>query len=257
VSNFRWMLGSVVLGCWTLLCLLPVSSTTAHAADTQTASSPAAASAQVPHPGTLTEREQSRLDRNVEALIKAAKIEDEAAAAKTREIMADHFPRLWAWHKEHDAELAELWGQWREARSDPNRDEAKAAGFTDKIAEVYKSFQPQHDRFVEQLSETLTPEQVEAIKNHLTSSPGMMRTYNAYCAIIPEMTDKQKAYILANFKRAREEAMDTDASQEVDNIFKKYKVLNEAYLNEQGYDWKARYKAHFYPPKPADKQPAG
>lgn len=226
------------------------------AADTPAAAT-ASLSAEVPHPGTLSPKQQSRLERHIDGLINAAKLEGEASEEKARQIMADHFPRLWAWHELHDAELAALWGQWSEARSTPNKDEAKAAGFTDQIAEVYKSFQPQHDRFVKQLSEELTPEQVDAVKDRLTRSPGMMRTYNAYYAVIPEMTEEQKAYILENFKKAREEGMDTSASKEVADIFKKYKVLNEAYINEQGYDWAARYKAHFYPPKPADKKPGG
>jgi hypothetical protein len=205
----------------------------------------------IQRPTELSEAQQRRLRRHVDRLVEAANdaepIDDSANSLRAHEIMSDHYSRLWAWHEEHDPQLQELWQAWRDARSPPTKDEAKARGFTDQIANVYQSFQPRYEKFIEQLAEVLTTKQIDGIKDHVTRSPGMMRTYNAYCDVIPEMTDEQKAFVLDNFRQAREEAMNAGSGKEVIELFKKYKVINEAYVNEQGYDWAKRYKAHYYP----------
>ena len=52
----------------------------------------------------------------------------------------------------------------------------------------------------------LTPEQVETVKNKMTYKKVKV-TYDAYCAIVPNLTEKDKAKILEVLKEAREEAI--------------------------------------------------
>ena len=61
-------------------------------------------------------------------------------------------------------------------------------------------------------------------------------TYNAYCEIIPSLTDAQKAKILEWLNAAREEAMDCGRSKEKDAVFKKFKGRIANYLAKEGVD---------------------
>lgn len=207
----------------------------------------------VPAARPLTEQEQGRLGRHIaifiETINEAEPLEDKAKEAKAREIMAAFYPRFWDWHTAHDAQINELWEQWAAARTPPEQNEAKAKTFTDEIAKIYEPLKAFYEEFMADLATVLTEKQIEGIKNRVTRSPGLERTYNAYCAVIPEMTDEQKKFVYDNFYQAREEGMLTHSGKEVERIFKKYKVINEAYLNDQGYDWKTRYRQHFYPDK--------
>jgi Protein of unknown function (DUF3826) len=95
--------------------------------------------------------------------------------------------------------------------------------------------QPFHDRFVAALSRELTPDQIETVKDQLTYGK-VKFTYDAYCSIIPGLTDEQKAKILDLLKQAREVAMEGGSSGEKDVIFQQYKDQINAWLNTQGID---------------------
>lgn len=208
---------------------------------------------EVPPARPLTEKEEGRLGRHInifiETINEAEPLADKAKEEKVREIMAAYYPRFWDWHIAHGEEIAGLWADWAAARTPPNQDEAKAKAVTEEIAKRYEPMKAYYQEYMADLGTVLSEKQIEAIKNRVTRSPGLERTYNAYCAVIPEMTEEQKKFVYDNFYQAREEGMLTDKGKEVEQIFKKYKVINEAYINAQGYDWKARYKAHFYPEK--------
>lgn len=95
--------------------------------------------------------------------------------------------------------------------------------------------QPFHDRFLSALSKELTPGQVETVKDQLTYGK-VKFTYDAYCSIIPNLNDEQKAKILDLLKQAREVAMEGGSSGEKDIIFQQYKDQINAWLNTQGID---------------------
>ncbi|HTR42560.1 MAG TPA: DUF3826 domain-containing protein, partial [Pseudomonadales bacterium] len=95
--------------------------------------------------------------------------------------------------------------------------------------------QPFHDQFIAALSRELTPDQIETIKDQLTYGK-VKFTYDAYCSIIPGLTDEQKAKILDLLKQARDMAMEGGSSGEKNVIFQKYKDQINAYLKTQGID---------------------
>jgi len=92
-----------------------------------------------------------------------------------------------------------------------------------------------HDRFIAKLSADLTPEQVETVKDKMTYGK-VQFTYTAYCAIVPSLTDEEKAHVLDLLKQARDEAMDGGSSDEKSAIFQKYKDQINAYLDGHGHD---------------------
>ena len=133
-------------------------------------------------------------------------------------------------------------------------DAAKAAIKSDAEASLKKL----HDEFVAKLSADLTPEQVEKVKDKLTYNVVNV-TYAAFQDMIPQLTEEQKSYILAQLKEAREIAMDQGSSNAKHAVFGKYKGRINNYLSKQGYDlkqankdWAERRKAR----EAGDKQQA-
>jgi hypothetical protein len=94
---------------------------------------------------------------------------------------------------------------------------------------------PLHDSFLAKLSADLAPEQVELVKDKMTYNKVKV-THDAYCNIVPGLTDNDKARILAALKEAREEAMDGGSAPEKSAIFQKYKNRINEYLTAQGHD---------------------
>jgi hypothetical protein len=67
-------------------------------------------------------------------------------------------------------------------------------------------------------------------------------TYDAYCQIVPGLTEAEKAKMLELLKEAREEAIDGTSSDEKAAVFKKYKGKINNYLSKAGHDVGKAYK---------------
>jgi hypothetical protein len=102
--------------------------------------------------------------------------------------------------------------------------------------------QPLHQWFVNALATDLTPEQLEKVKDKMTYNKVKV-TYDAYCEIVPNLTDQDKAKILEMLKAAREEAMDGGSAGEKSAVFKVYKGRINNYLDANGHDVAQAYKA--------------
>jgi hypothetical protein len=138
--------------------------------------------------------------------------------------------------------LKGLWSQWAQARSVVPKDEFPGEVIAHQIDAVYASLQPAYRAFLEKLSAHLTPEQIDALKETWSRSPGMRRTYQAYVEIAPDLNDEQKKVILDRMLRAREDAMLTDADKEIVAIYKRHKVKVEAYIGSL--EWAKLHKAY-------------
>ena len=171
-----------------------------------------------------------RIDQKVTRLVDTAKVTDADKVAKVKAIGAEWFTTLFTWHKENDPKLNTLWADWNKARAVVPKDEFPGELIAVKIEEAYASLKPAYDDYIKKLSAELTPEQVDAVKEAWSRSPGRMRTYNSYLEIAPDLNDKDKEVIMARMNLAREAAMLTDADREIVNIFKRHKVKVEAYI---------------------------
>jgi hypothetical protein len=98
-----------------------------------------------------------------------------------------------------------------------------------------------HDGFVAKLAAELTPEQVETVKDGMTANKVRV-TYDAYCQIVPNLTDEEKAKILDLLKQAREEAIDGTSMEDKSSIFKRYRGKINIYLTANGHDVAKAYK---------------
>lgn len=108
---------------------------------------------------------------------------------------------------------------------------------------------PLHDQFLAKLNAALTPKQVETVKDQMTYGK-VKFTYDAYCSIVPNLTEADKAEIMKVLKQARDEAIDGGSAGEKSEIFEKYKLKINAYLDAHGHnvaqalkDWKAKHVA--------------
>ena len=119
--------------------------------------------------------------------------------------------------------------------------------------------QPLHARFLALVSPDLTPEQLETLKDKMTYGK-VAFTYNAYCSILPDLSEEDKGKVMDLLKQAREVAMDGGTSGEKTAIFQQYKNQINAYLATKGFDvakatqeWSARQAAK----KPTATSPNG
>ena len=200
--------------------------------------------------------DQRTLDKRTAPILKDLKLGDSALETRVRAVLAPHFQALTAWHAANDAALKSLWTAWAEARSTGNKDEAAAAKVGEKIDAVYATFRPQHDAFLTALATQLSPAQVIAVKDSLTKSPGLQRTYDAYLEMVPRFTDADKAFIREKLTVAREQAMDALTNKEKAELFKRQKIQVQTYMNEHGYDYEKSYVAWIEKNKATTAKPA-
>jgi len=176
----------------------------------------------------------ANIDKRAGDILKVLALTDEAKAARVK-----------------DAIVA----QYRSLRS---RDEAidgmfqalskNAPGIETNRGAILKVLSHQlHQHFLTRLAAELTPEQIEQVKDRMTYNKVKV-TYDAYCEIMPKLTDAEKAKILATLKTAREEAMDGGSADEKTAIFQKYKDQINAELTANGHnvaqafrDWEAKH----------------
>jgi hypothetical protein len=220
-------------------------------AEDPTTAAPAAASGDATQQ-KIDDATQKRIDQKAAKIVDALKLPDAGKAATAKTIVSEWLAVMTTWHKEHDADLHRLWGEWAKARSVEPRDEFPAEVIAYKIDEVYASLKPAYEGFIKRLAAELTAEQIDALKESWSRSPGMTRTYNAYLEIVPDLTAKDKEVIKARLLLAREAAMLTDADKEIVSIYKRHKVKVEQYVGSL--EWTKLYRAYVERLKAKDKK---
>ncbi len=163
-------------------------------------------------------------------ILKTLAMTDRQAEARVHDVIIAQYRSLRAWHDANDAKLK------------------AAKGDTNATAQIQAPLKTLHHEFIQKLSADLTSAQVEAVKDKMTYGKVKV-TYDAYCEIIPTLTDTQKTRILDWLKAAREEAMDAGSAEEKSAIFKIYKGRIANYLSKEGVnegkarkEWSAKQK---------------
>lgn len=100
-----------------------------------------------------------------------------------------------------------------------------------------------HETLMNALKAELTPEQVEAVLDKYTVGK-VAFTLKGYKAIVPDLTAEEETKILGFLKEAREQAVDFKNMKEISAIFEIYKTKCEQYLNGNGRNWRALFKAY-------------
>jgi hypothetical protein len=113
--------------------------------------------------------------------------------------------------------------------------DGKAVSYANRASLLAAEPKTLHDQFLTSLAKVLTPEQIEQVKNQMTYNKVKV-TYDAYCTIVPALTDADRAKIMELLTLAREEAMDGGNAPEKSYIFGQYKDKINAYLDAHGHD---------------------
>jgi Protein of unknown function (DUF3826) len=119
--------------------------------------------------------------------------------------------------------------------------EGKDVNYANRAEQLAAQSKPLHDQFLSKLNAALTPDQVEKVKDLMTYNKVTV-TYNAYCQIVPNLTNDDKAKVMELLKAAREEAMDGGSAPEKSAIFQRYKDQINSYLDAHGHDTGKAFK---------------
>ena len=174
-------------------------------------------------PGTPEEVEatyNAAVEKRTTAIVALLKLNDADKAARVHDLILAQYRALRTRDEAIDA-LLKL--------------EGKDASYANRARLLQSESKPLHDQFLVKLSAELTPDQVEIVKDKMTYNKVQV-TYDAYCSIIPSLTDADKAEIQEKLKNAREEAIDAGSAGEKSFIFQKYKDQINDYLNAHGHD---------------------
>ena len=161
------------------------------------------------------------IEKRVADILVVLDLGDPAKHAKAHDLLVARSRALRDWHDANDAKLK---------NASP-----------DQAAQIKASLKTGHDRFVASLSEVLTPAQVERVKDQMTYNKVKV-TYDAYCEIVPNLTDREKQHVLELLRDAREEAMDGGSAEEKLAVFNRFKGKINNYLAAEGHDLKQAYK---------------
>jgi len=166
-------------------------------------------------PGETLTNYSKTIELRTDDILKLLPLTDPDKKARVHDIIVAQYRALKTWHAANDSKL-------KASAKDPNA-----------VAEIRASLKVIHNDFLAKLAVELTPDQIDIVKDKMVYNKVQV-TYNAYCDIIPTLTDAQKAFILATLKDAREEAMDGATVNEKSAIFKKYKGRIANYLAKEG-----------------------
>lgn len=167
------------------------------------------------------------IERRVGDILKVLDLKDSAKAARVHDLLILQYRSLRARDAAIAAKLAES--------GVTNADSTARAPMARELSK------PLHQWFVSILALELTPDQVETVKNQMTYNKVKV-TFDAYCAIVPNLTDADKTKIQELLKAAREEAVDGGSAGEKSAIFQKYKDQINEYLNANGHDVAKAYR---------------
>ncbi|WP_207492336.1 DUF3826 domain-containing protein [Aridibaculum aurantiacum] len=92
-----------------------------------------------------------------------------------------------------------------------------------------------HAVFLGRLSTELTAEQIETLKNAMTEN-GMIREYNNYLDLFPNLASYQKEQLMAYLREARDNAMNAETAGQRKEWFIKYRGRANNFLSAAGYD---------------------
>ena len=171
------------------------------------------------------------IDQRAQKIVTPLDIKDAAKAERVKNIIAGRYHQLNDWQNAEETKVKV----------------AKAQNVSDKVSlkaqlDAYKKeedaeIESSHKDYISALSKELTPQQVDKVKDGMTYNV-LPITYKGYQEMIPNLTEKQKAQILAWLTEAREHAIDAGTSKDKHAWFGKYKGRINNYLSAQGYDLK-------------------
>jgi hypothetical protein len=186
---------------------------------------------------TTSSDAKAKSDEGVDAKaaewVASLNLNDAAKAGRLKDVIATHLKTIRDWHNEHPpitvpAGINPVTGN---KLSDLDRQVIANSAMPKSV----------HENLMNGLRKDLTEEQVEAILDKYTVGK-VAFTLAGYKSIVPNVTEKEEAFMLTNLKQAREQAVDYKNMNQISAIFEIYKTKIEQYLNNNGRNWRQMYK---------------
>lgn len=175
------------------------------------------------------------VDKRAAGWVQSLQLTDTAKAARVTVVIATHLKTIRDWYNDHPYTTVP-------AGIDPTT--GKTLSTMDRqIIAISAMPRSIHEALMSGLRKDLTEDQVGLILDKYTIGK-VAFTLNGYKAIVPDLTATEEATILANLQQAREQAVDYKNTKQISAIFEIYKTKNEQYLNSNGRNWHALFKAY-------------
>ncbi len=169
--------------------------------------------------------------RRAEKIVQTLDLNDPGQELRVRDLIAMQYVHLSEIHDARDKEISLLAGESDLDDASRQRQEERIRAQADKkLAKLHKAY-------LEDLSQELSPAEVDQVKDGMTYGL-VAHTYHAYLSLLPELTGAQREKIMEWLVEARETAMDAGSSEEKHYWFGKYKGKINNYLSAEGYDLK-------------------
>lgn len=167
--------------------------------------------------------------------VASLQLNDPAKDARLVQVISTHLITIRDWYNDHPytAVPAGIDPETGKRLSNMDRQVIAISAMPDSI----------HKNLMEGLRKDLNTDQVNAILDKYTIGK-VAFTMNGYKAIVPDLTPKEDSVIMANLGQAREQAVDFKNTKQISAIFEIYKTKNEQYLNNNGRNWHALFKAY-------------
>ncbi|MBB1286492.1 DUF3826 domain-containing protein [Flavisolibacter sp. BT320] len=173
--------------------------------------------------------EKHTLDQRAQQILSKLNIADAGKRAAIESILDSHFDSLNKIFSSRKAaivlalEQSSVNKELAEARSEKAWDAANG------------KFNKLHATFLGKLSSLLTATQVETVKDVMTEN-GLQAEYKRFLALLPNLTEQQKAQVKTYLNEARENAMDAETADMRKQWFIKYRGRANNFLAAAGYD---------------------
>lgn len=189
------------------------------------------------HAQDQSAREKSDAEQKKKAAewVDSLKLEDAEKSVRVQAVITTHLQIIRDWHNEH---------HFTNVPAGINPVTGKSLSELDRQV-IADSAMPKsvHENLMTGLRKDLNDEQVETILDKYTVGK-VAFTLKGYRAIVPDLTAVEEVTILGFLKQAREQSVDFKNMKEISAIFEIYKTQSEQYLNANGRNWKALYKAY-------------
>lgn len=176
------------------------------------------------------------LEKRAKSFVDSLKLNDKEKEMRVFTVIKTHMRAVRDWHNEHPYTIVP-------AGINPRTGEKLTDVHRDVIACSTKP-KSVHENLMNGLRKDLNEEQVEKILDLYTIGKYHF-TLKGFKAIVPDMTEKEEAYVIQQLRMAREQAVDYKTMKgEISAIFEIYKDNVERYFNENGRNWRKMYKTY-------------
>lgn len=176
------------------------------------------------------------LEKRAQSFVDSLKLNDKDKETRVYAVIHTHMRTVRDWHNEHPYTIIPKGINPRtgELMTDIHRDVIACSAKPKSI----------HENLMTGLRKDLTEEQVDKVLDLYTIGKYHF-TQKGFKNIVPDMTEKEEAFVAQQLRLAREQAVDFKTIKgEISAIFEIYKDNIERYFNENGRNWRKMYKTY-------------